>query len=50
MSKTSHDVSVIISGKGTDPYIMRANNAKEKWLDSDVAREELEKVDRKSVV
>ena len=44
MSKTSHDVSVIISGKGTDPYIMRANNAKEKWLDSDVAREELEKV------
>jgi UDP-N-acetylmuramoyl-L-alanyl-D-glutamate--2,6-diaminopimelate ligase len=35
---------VIISGKGTDPYIMRANNKKEKWSDAEVAREELEKV------
>ena len=44
MIKTNHDVVVIITGKGTDPYIMRANNSKEKWLDSDVAREELQKV------
>lgn len=35
---------VIISGKGTDPYIMRANGKKEKWSDAKVAREELEKI------
>ncbi len=35
---------VIISGKGTDPYIMRANGAKEKWSDADVVREEVRKV------
>ena len=35
---------VIISGKGTDPYIMRANGVKEKWSDAKVAREELEKI------
>jgi UDP-N-acetylmuramoyl-L-alanyl-D-glutamate--2,6-diaminopimelate ligase len=36
-------VSVLITGKGTDPYIMRANGQKEKWSDAEVAREELEK-------
>jgi UDP-N-acetylmuramoyl-L-alanyl-D-glutamate--2,6-diaminopimelate ligase len=35
---------VIISGKGTDPYIMRANGKREKWSDAKVAEEELEKV------
>lgn len=35
--------SVIITGKGTDPYIMRANGMKEEWSDSKVAREELTK-------
>lgn len=35
---------VIISGKGTDPCIMRANGKREKWSDAKVAREELEKV------
>lgn len=35
---------VIISGKGTDPCIMRANGKREKWSDANVAREELEKV------
>ena len=35
---------VIISGKGTDPYIMGANNSKTPWSDERVAREELEKV------
>ncbi len=35
---------VIISGKGTDPYIMRANGKKEKWSDANVAKEELMKV------
>ncbi len=35
---------VIISGKGTDPYIMRANGQREKWSDKDVAKEEIEKI------
>lgn len=35
---------VLITGKGTDPYIMRANNTKIPWSDSEVAREELEKL------
>lgn len=33
---------VLITGKGTDPFIMRANGAKEIWSDADVAREELQ--------
>ncbi|MEK7136098.1 MAG: UDP-N-acetylmuramyl-tripeptide synthetase [Patescibacteria group bacterium] len=32
---------IIITGKGTDPYIMRANGAKESWSDAEVARIEL---------
>ena len=35
---------VIISGKGTDPYIMRANGEREKWSDAKVAKEEIEKI------
>jgi UDP-N-acetylmuramyl tripeptide synthase len=35
---------VIISGKGTDPYIMRTNGKREKWSDAKVAKEELGKV------
>lgn len=35
--------AVIITGKGTDPYIMRAHGMKEKWSDADVAKEELNK-------
>jgi UDP-N-acetylmuramoyl-L-alanyl-D-glutamate--2,6-diaminopimelate ligase len=35
---------VIITGKGTDPYIMRKNGEKEKWSDAEVAREELRKL------
>jgi UDP-N-acetylmuramoyl-L-alanyl-D-glutamate--2,6-diaminopimelate ligase len=35
--------AVLITGKGTDPYIMRANGAKEPWSDAQVAREELKK-------
>lgn len=33
--------TVIITGKGTDPYIMGANNTKLPWSDANVAREEL---------
>ena len=39
----SSDV-VIITGKGTDPYIMRKNGEKEKWSDAEVVREELKKM------
>lgn len=37
-------VAVLITGKGTDPYIMEANGKKTPWDDADVAREELKKV------
>ena len=33
---------VLISGKGTDPYIMGPNGTKEKWSDAEVVKEELE--------
>ncbi len=35
---------VLITGKGTDPYIMGADGAKESWSDAQVVREELEKL------
>jgi UDP-N-acetylmuramoyl-L-alanyl-D-glutamate--2,6-diaminopimelate ligase len=35
---------VLVSGKGTDPYIMEAAGAKTLWSDSRVVREELEKI------
>ena len=34
---------VLITGKGTDPYIMEAKGKKTPWSDSDVARTELQK-------
>jgi len=34
---------VLITGKGTDPYIMRKNGQKEPWSDAQVVKEELEK-------
>jgi UDP-N-acetylmuramoyl-L-alanyl-D-glutamate--2,6-diaminopimelate ligase len=36
--------AVIITGKGTDPYIMGANGTKEPWDDARVVREELAKI------
>jgi UDP-N-acetylmuramoyl-L-alanyl-D-glutamate--2,6-diaminopimelate ligase len=36
--------SVLITGKGTDPYIMRANGEREVWSDAEVVREELKKL------
>ena len=36
--------AVLITGKGTDPYIMGPNGAKIPWSDTDVAREELKKI------
>lgn len=35
---------VLVSGKGTDPYIMGANGAKQAWSDAQVVREELERL------
>ena len=39
---TNGATAVLITGKGTDPYIMRANGSKEPWSDADVVREEFE--------
>lgn len=36
---------MIISGKGTDPYIMGPNNSREPWSDAQVVAEELGKID-----
>lgn len=36
--------AVLISGKGTDPFIMSARGAKQSWSDAEVVREELEKL------
>ena len=35
---------VLITGKGTDPYIMRAHGAKEVWSDKKIAEEELDRL------
>jgi len=42
MAKTGD--SVLITGKGTDPYIMGPNGTKTPWSDADVAREELKRI------
>jgi UDP-N-acetylmuramoyl-L-alanyl-D-glutamate--2,6-diaminopimelate ligase len=39
--------AVLITGKGTDPYIMGANNTKIAWDDATVVREELAKILKK---
>ncbi len=36
--------AVLITGKGTDPYIMGANGTKTEWDDATIAREELQKL------
>ncbi len=36
--------TVLITGKGTDPYIMGANNSKLEWDDAEVVREELRRI------
>ena len=35
--------SILITGKGTDPYIMGPNGTKTPWSDAQIAKEELEK-------
>ena len=36
--------AVLVSGKGTDPYIMGPRGEKTPWSDAKVVREELEKL------
>ena len=36
--------AVLVTGKGTDPYIMGANGTKTPWSDAEVVREELRKL------
>jgi UDP-N-acetylmuramoyl-L-alanyl-D-glutamate--2,6-diaminopimelate ligase len=40
----SSDVHVLITGKGTDPYIMGPDGTKEMWDDATVVREELGRI------
>lgn len=44
LSLAHPDDAVLVTGKGTDPYIMRANGAKEPWSDAQVVAEELERL------
>ncbi len=44
LQKASKGDVVLISGKGTDPYIMGPNGSKEPWDDATVVREELKKL------
>ncbi|MBN2093986.1 MAG: UDP-N-acetylmuramyl-tripeptide synthetase [Candidatus Zambryskibacteria bacterium] len=37
-------IAVIITGKGTDPYIMGPHGTKQKWDDATVAKEELHRI------
>ncbi len=44
MSKAQKGDVVLITGKGTDPYIMGPRGTKTPWDDARIAREELEKI------
>ncbi len=48
LASASAGDAVLISGKGTDPFIMGPNGSKEPWSDARVVREELEKLLKKS--
>ena len=44
LAKETNNAVLLITGKGTDPYIMRANGEREPWDDASVVREELKKI------
>lgn len=44
LAEGSEKVAVLITGKGTDPYIMGPNGTKQEWDDATVVREELQKL------
>jgi UDP-N-acetylmuramoyl-L-alanyl-D-glutamate--2,6-diaminopimelate ligase len=46
LKKAKEKGIVLITGKGTDPYIMRADGAKEPWSDRNVALEEFKKLQK----
>ena len=41
--------AVLITGKGTDPYIMGPGGSKIPWSDAEVVREELKRLNAKEV-
>jgi UDP-N-acetylmuramoyl-L-alanyl-D-glutamate--2,6-diaminopimelate ligase len=45
VSIANKKVVVLITGKGTDPYIMEANGKKTPWSDKKVAEEEIKKLE-----
>jgi UDP-N-acetylmuramoyl-L-alanyl-D-glutamate--2,6-diaminopimelate ligase len=49
LSQAQENDVVLISGKGTDPYIMEANGKRIPWSDARVAKEELETLLQKKV-
>lgn len=49
LQKASEGDVVLISGKGTDPYIMKARGKKVPWSDADAVREELASLLKKTV-
>jgi UDP-N-acetylmuramoyl-L-alanyl-D-glutamate--2,6-diaminopimelate ligase len=44
LALASKDDVVLVSGKGTDPYIMEANGTRTPWSDAAVVREELKRL------
>ncbi len=44
LSKATPDSVVLISGKGTDPYLMEKGGKRTPWDDAKIAKEELEKL------
>lgn len=44
LSRCQHEGYAIISGKGTDPYIMGPHNTRQEWSDAEVVREEMAKL------
>ena len=44
LAQAGEGEAVLITGKGTDPYIMMANGNKIPWDDAEICREELEKL------
>ena len=44
LAEARHGDAVLISGKGTDPFIMGARSAKKPWSDAAVVREELDRL------
>lgn len=44
LAAARHGDTVLISGKGTDPFIMGANGSRLPWSDAQVVREELERL------